>query len=148
MKLTVSNGFKICDERDHPLHFETETETFALWSQNLRLRLILLKSVSNFETDTETFGRWSQSLRPALRPLWSQSQSRDQSLAHLCKGTKYEGWDEACSLSGDWIRCNGCMKEEEGSMRREDEPGMYEGGWRDKLASKTGAGMKYEAEMR
>ena len=83
MKLTFSKGFKICDERDHPLHFETETETFALWSQNLRLILRLLKSVSNFETDTETFGRWSQSLRPALRPPWSQSQSRDQSLAHL-----------------------------------------------------------------
>ena len=83
MKLTFSEGLKICDERDHPLHFETETETFALWSQNLRLILILLKSVSNFETDTETFGRWSQSLRPALRPPWSQSQSRDQSLAHL-----------------------------------------------------------------
>ena len=85
MKLTFSEGSKICDERDQQLHFETETETFALWSQNLRL--ILLKSVSNFETDTETFGRWSQSLRPALRPLWSQSQSRDQSLAHLCHGS-------------------------------------------------------------
>ena len=69
MKLTFSESLKIYDERDHPLHFETETETFALWSQNLRLILILLKSVSNFETDTETFGRWSQSLRPALRPL-------------------------------------------------------------------------------
>ena len=44
------------------------------------------------------------------------------------KWTKYGWWDEVCSLSGDWIRCNGCMKEEEGSMRREDEPGMYEGG--------------------
>ena len=79
MKLTFYEGSKICDERDQQLHFETETETFALWSQNLRLILILLKSVSNFETDTETFGRWSQSLRPALRPPWSQSQSRDQS---------------------------------------------------------------------
>ena len=84
MKLTFSEGSKICDERDQQLHFETETETFALWSQNLRLILILLKSVSNFETDTETFGRWSQILRPALRPPWSQSQSRDQSLPHLC----------------------------------------------------------------
>ena len=64
-----------CDEWDHPWHFETET--FALWSQNLRLILTLLKSVSNFETDTETFGRWYHSLIPALRPLWSQSQSRD-----------------------------------------------------------------------
>ena len=81
MKLTFSDGSKICNERDQQLHFETETETFALWSQNLRLILILLKSVSDFETDTETFGRWSQCLRPALRPPWSQS--RDQSLAHL-----------------------------------------------------------------
>ena len=84
MKLTFSEGLKICDERDHQLHFETENETFAMWSQNLRLILRLLKSVSNFETDTETFGRWSQSMGPALRPPWSQSQSRDQSLAHLC----------------------------------------------------------------
>ena len=76
-------GSKICDERDQQLHFETETETFALWSQNLTLILILLESVSNFETDTETFGRRSQSLRPALRPHWSQSQFRDQSLTHL-----------------------------------------------------------------
>ena len=66
MKLTFFEGSKICDERDQQLHFETETETFALWSQNLRL--ILLNSVSNFETDTETFGRWSQSMRPNLRP--------------------------------------------------------------------------------
>ena len=88
MKLTFYEGSKICDERDQQLHFETETETFALWSQNLRLILILLKSVSNFETDTETFGRWSQSLRPALRPPWSQSQSRDQSLAHLWMSQK------------------------------------------------------------
>ena len=84
MKSTFSEGSKICDERDQQLNFETETETFALWSQNLRLILILLKSVSNVETDTETFSRWSQSLRPALRPPWSQSQSRDQSLAQLC----------------------------------------------------------------
>ena len=83
MKLTSSEGSKICDEQDQQLHFETETETFALWSQNLRLILILLKSVSNFETDTETFGSWSQSLRSALRPPWSQCQSRDQSLSHL-----------------------------------------------------------------
>ena len=81
MKLTFSDGFKICDERDQQLHFETET--FELWSQNFRLILILSKSVSNFETDTETFGIWSQSLRLASRPPWSQSQSRDQSLAHL-----------------------------------------------------------------
>ena len=52
MKLTFSEGSKICDERDQQLHFETET--FALWSQNLRLILILFKAVSNFETDTET----------------------------------------------------------------------------------------------
>ena len=57
MELTFSEGSKICDERDQQLHFETET--FALWAQNFRLILILLKSVSNFETDTETFGRWS-----------------------------------------------------------------------------------------
>ena len=38
---------------------------------------------THFETDTETLGRWPQSLRPALRPPWSQSQSRDQSLTHL-----------------------------------------------------------------
>ena len=68
MKLTFSDGSKICDERDQQLQFETET--FALWSQNVRLILILLKSVSNFETDTETFGRWSKKLRPALRPSW------------------------------------------------------------------------------
>ena len=65
MKLTFSEGFKIFDEQDHRLQFETET--FVLWFKNLRL--ILLKSVSNFETDTETFGRLSQSWRPALRPL-------------------------------------------------------------------------------
>ena len=47
--------------------------------------LILLKSVSNFETNTEIFGRWSQSWGPALRPPWSQSQSRDQSQTHLWK---------------------------------------------------------------
>ena len=84
MKLTFSEGFEICDERDQQLHFETET--FALRSQNLRLILILLKLVSNFETDTETFGKWSQSLRPALRPTWSQSQSRDQSLDRISIG--------------------------------------------------------------
>ena len=83
MTFTFSEGSKICDERDQQLHFETET--FALWSQNLRLILILLKSISNIETDTETFDRWSQSLRPALRSPWSQSQSRDQSLTHLCQ---------------------------------------------------------------
>ena len=83
MKLTFFEGLKsVMSETIHCL-FETKTETFALWSQNLRLILRLLKSSSNFETDTETFGRWSQSLRPALRPPWSQSQSRDQSLAHL-----------------------------------------------------------------
>ena len=32
---------------------------------------------------------------------------------------------------------------EEGDAVGEDEPGMYEGGWRDKLASKNSAGMKY-----
>ena len=69
VKLTFSQGLKICDERDHPLHFETETETFALWSQNLRLILIPFKSVSYFETDTETFSMWSQ----RLSPPWSQS---------------------------------------------------------------------------
>ena len=83
VKLTFSEGSKICDERDQQLHFETETDTFAFWSQNVRLILILLESVSNFETDTETFGRWSQSLRLALRPPWSQSKSQDHSLAHL-----------------------------------------------------------------
>ena len=50
MKSTFSEGSKICDERDLQLYFKTKTETFALWSQNLRLILILLKSVSNFET--------------------------------------------------------------------------------------------------
>ena len=30
-----------------------------------------------------------QILRPALRPPWSQSQSRDQSLAHLCCKTSH-----------------------------------------------------------
>ena len=89
MKLTFSEGSKIYNERAQQLHFDTETETFALWSQNLRLIPILLKSVSNFETDTETFGRGSQSLRRALRPPWSQSQSRDQSLAHLCHFVLY-----------------------------------------------------------
>ena len=84
MKLTFSEGSKICDEQDQQLHFEIEIETFELWSQSLRLTLILLKSSSNIETDTETFGRWSQSLRLALRLPWSQSQSRDQSLTHLC----------------------------------------------------------------
>ena len=49
MKLTFSEGSKICDERDQDLHFETETETFALWSQNLRLILRHLKSVSNLK---------------------------------------------------------------------------------------------------
>ena len=52
MKLTFSEGSKIFDERDQQLYFETETETFALWSQKLRLILRLLESVSNFETDT------------------------------------------------------------------------------------------------
>ena len=42
MKLIFSEGSKICDERDQQLHFETETETFALWSQNSRRMLILL----------------------------------------------------------------------------------------------------------
>ena len=41
MKLTLSEGSKICDERDQ--HFETYTETFPLWSQNLKLILILLE---------------------------------------------------------------------------------------------------------
>ena len=40
MKLTFYEGSKICDERDQQLHFETET--FALWSQNLRLILRVL----------------------------------------------------------------------------------------------------------
>jgi len=66
MKLTFSEVSRIFVERDQQSHFETDSETFALWSQNLRLILILLKSVSNFETDTETFGRESQSLRPVL----------------------------------------------------------------------------------
>ena len=83
MKLTFSKGFKIFDERDHPLHFETET--FVLWFKNSRLILILLKLVSKFETDTETFGRWSQSWRLALRPPWSQSVSRPTSRSSLEK---------------------------------------------------------------
>ena len=53
MQLTFSEGSKICDERDQQLQFETET--FGLWSQNVRLILIFLKSVSIY--DTETFGR-------------------------------------------------------------------------------------------
>ena len=81
MKSTFSEGSEICDERDQQLHFQTET--FTLWSQNLRLIMILLRSVSNFETATETFGRWSQNLRPALKPPWFQSPSHEQSLAHL-----------------------------------------------------------------
>ena len=84
MKLIFSEGSKICDKRDHQLHFDTETRTFELWSQNLRLILIHLESVLNFLTDTETFCRWSQSLRVVLGPPWSPSQSQDQSLAHLC----------------------------------------------------------------
>ena len=34
MKLTLSEGFKICDEQ-----FETKTETFALWSQTFKISL-------------------------------------------------------------------------------------------------------------
>ena len=47
MKLTFSDGSKICDERDQQLHFETETTTFALWSQILRLilRLLILNKI-------------------------------------------------------------------------------------------------------
>ena len=47
------------DVRDHILHIETESETWLIESQIMRLRLLIL--LSNFET--ETFTHWYQILR-------------------------------------------------------------------------------------
>ena len=69
--------------------FETETETLEIslifWDWYWDFGLLVSKN----ETETETLMLQSQSLRPRLRPPWSQSQSRDQSLAHLCKTSSW-----------------------------------------------------------
>ena len=89
--------------------FKTETETLEIslifWDWYWDFGLL----VSNNETETETLMPLSQRLRLRLRPPWSQSQSRDQSLAHLCLLSTFQRFFQ-CRFKDVSRYFHGCFK--------------------------------------